>query len=271
MTQEIIENKGYWNSRLTVGTPVTGLVRIEWVTSRYGQIIPTNWSMAEVKPWMSTVAPLRFLVADAQNIIVQKAIENGSEWLFLIEQDNVLPHDCFVQMNEYMVSGKIPVVSGLYFTKSVPPEPMVYRGVGRGHYDKWKLGDKVWCDGIPTGTLLIHMSIIKAMYEDAPEYKAGDMTVRRVFETPAKVWYDKDTGALNWEAGTSDLNWCRRVIDGNYFEKTGWSKYQKMQYPFLVDTNIFVKHIDNSGREWPLELPIKYKPDEPKNKRKRRG
>ena len=255
---QIIENKGYWKSRLAIGTPTTGLVRIEWVSARYGQIIPTNWSQFEIKPWVNTIMPLRFLVADAQNIIVQTALDQDAEWVLLIESDNVLPHDAFIRLNQYMIHKDVPVVSGLYFTKSVPPEPMTYRGVGKGYYADWKLGDKAWCDGVPTGTLLIHSSILKAMWNESPEYNAGGIIVRRVFETPAKVWFDEATGQLRSETGTSDLFWCRRVIEEKFFEKAGWPKYQKMQYPFLVDTNIFVKHIDDNGRQWPLEVPKEY-------------
>lgn len=261
---QVIENKSYWKSRLCIGTPTTGMARIEWVAARYGQTIPTNWSQFEVRPWINTTYPLRYLVADAQNIIVQKAIEQNSEWLLLIEQDNVLPLDTFIRLNQYMIHGNIPVVSGLYFTKSVPPEPMTYRGPGQGYYDKWKLGDLVWCDGVPTGTLLVHMSLIKKMYEDSPEYNAGGIIVRRVFESPAKVWFDEEDGVIKSSAGTSDLYWCKRVIEEKYFEKAGWPKYQKMKYPFLVDTNIFVKHIDDTGRQWPLALPAQYVRDKRK-------
>jgi hypothetical protein len=256
----IVENTGYWRSRLVIGTPVTGLVRIEWVTARYGQIIPTNWSAAELKPWIEGISPLRFLVADAQNIIVQKAMELDAEWVLLIEQDNVLPHDAFIRLNTYMIEKKIPVISGLYFTKSEPPEPMTYRGQGWGYFDKWKLGDLVWCDGVPTGTLLIHSSVLKTMYNESPEYNAGGMLVRRVFDTPAKVWFDQDTGVIQSETGTSDLAWCRRIIKEKVFERSGWPEYQKKEYPFLVDTNIFVRHIDDTGRQFPLTIPKKFEP-----------
>jgi len=260
-TGQVIENTGYWKSRLVIGTPVTGLVRIEWVTARYGQIIPTNWSAAEIKPFIDSVAPLRFLVADAQNIIVQRTIEMDAEWMLLIESDNVLPPDAFIRLNTYMIEKKVPVVSGLYFTKSIPPEPMTYRKWGDGYYDKWKLGDKVWCRGVPTGCLLIHSSILKKMYEESPIYNAGGMMVRRVFETPEKVWFNQDTGVLESSVGTSDLHWCNRVIEEKFLEKAGWPKYQKMEFPFLCDTNIFVKHIDNNGREWPLSIPEKFRPE----------
>lgn len=258
VTGQVIENTGYWNSRLVIGTPTTGLVRIEWVSARYGQVIPTNWSQIDVRPWFESIAPLRYLVADAQNIIVQKVIEQNSEWLLLIEQDNVLPPDTFIKLNQYMIRKTVPIVSGLYFTKSVPPEPMIYRGLGSGYYGDWKMGEKVWASGVPTGCILIHASILKAVYAESPEYNVNGMIVRRVFETPARVWFDEATGAIQSESGTSDLFFCNRVMKGNFFEKAGWSKYQKMKYPFLVDTGIFVKHIDDTGRQWPLQVPKEY-------------
>ena len=36
---------GYTNT-LLVGTACTGLLRVEWVAARYGQLMPLNWSIA---------------------------------------------------------------------------------------------------------------------------------------------------------------------------------------------------------------------------------
>jgi len=263
---KLIENTGVWKQNVIVGTPVTGLVRIEWVLARYGQLIPTNWSMADVMQWIPTVAPLRYIVSDAQNMIVRSAIEKDAEWLFLVEQDNVLPPNTFWRLNEYMRRKTVPVVSGLYFTKSNPPEPLLYRGIGNSYFDKWKMGDKVWVDGVPTGCLLVHMSIIRAMWNDSPEYRVGDQVTRRVFAEPSKVYYDPMKGTMITSTGTSDLAWCQRVITEKYFEKAGWGKYQKMKYPFLVDTNIFTKHIDQNGTQYPLLIPKEFEPEKHEHK-----
>lgn len=254
------KNPGKWQNRLIIGTPMTGLVRAEWMFARYGQIIPTNWSVVDVVQFMSSNIPLEYQVADAYNIIIKTAVEKSFEWVLFIEQDNILPADGFVKMNQYMIDAKIPVVGGLYFTKSDPPEPLVYRGAGTGHYDKWKMGDKVWVDGLPFGFTLIHGSIIREMWNDSPEYLAGNTMTRRVFQTPNTVAVDP-SGAHLTNAGTQDLDWCKRVIEGNYFEKAGWPQYQKMQYPFLVDTSMFVKHITLDGVQYPLSVPDKFIPE----------
>jgi hypothetical protein len=255
VNNKLIENKGPWMKRIMIGTPSTGLVRMEWVMSRFGQIIPTNWSSTDCIQWLSTVAPMQYLVPDAQNLIVKEALDHGFEWLLLIESDNVLPPDAFLRVNQYMLDGKVPVVSGLYFTKSVPPEPLLYRGRGNSYYKDWKMGDLVWVDGIPTGFTLIHCSILKEMWKESPEYMINGQKLRRVFETPEKIWKDPENGGYHMLTGTSDLAWCERVMKENFFTKAGWPEYQKMKYPFLVDTNIFVKHILPNGQQFPLVDP----------------
>ena len=242
---------GYVN-RIMVATPTLGRVRIEWFSARYGQTVPPNWSMVQMVQFMNAMMPIQYLVADAQNIIAREALDKDIEWLLLWE-DDVLPRpDLFMRLNEYMRDGTIPIVSGLYFTKSEPSEPMVYRGRGNSYYTKWKLGDKVWVDGVPTGMLLIHNSIIRALWDESPEYQVDSRTTtRRVFNTPNKQWFDITSGVYNNVTGTSDLEWCTRIIENGIFKKAGWPEFQKKKYPFLIDTNLFCQQIDMEGRRYP--------------------
>jgi hypothetical protein len=196
---------------------------------------------------------MRYLVADAQNLATQMLVNNGQEWLFLHEDDVVLPPTAFCQLNDYINGGDIPVVSGLYFTKANPTEPVLYRGRGNSFYAKWKLGDKVWADGVPTGCLLIHSSILKLMYKESEEYIGlNGVKLRKVFETPSKTWYDPESVKFRQEMGTSDLAWCSRVIKEKVLKRAGWPDIGKKKYPFLCDTTLFCKHIDlASGKLYP--------------------
>lgn len=253
-------NKNVWKQRLLIGTPVTGLVRIEWAERRWSQVLPTNWGLVDLKPYLNASMPMRYQVSDAQNLIVKEAVEKDFEWVFLWEHDNIAPADAFLRINKYMKSAKYPVISGLYFTKSVPPEPIIYRGRGNSYFDKWKLGDRVMVDGIPTGCILIHMSLIKAMWDESPEYRLGDTIVRRVFEEPARIVFNKEFNSFVGEFGTSDLAWCTRVIREKFLAKAGWDKIAKMRYPFLCDTSFFWGHMDETGRNFPLEMPKEFIP-----------
>lgn len=251
---------GYMN-RVLIGTATTGLVRIEWVAHRYNVTIPVNWSQVEMTHQIPTYYPLRYQVADAQNIIVKQALfpqghqEGKFEWLLFIEHDVVIPADCFLILNEYLQEKKAPIVSGLYYTRSRPSVPLVFRGRGNGVYTDWNPGDIVYADGVPTGLLLIHTGILQLMWDDAPEYSVyGDIT-RRVFHTPRDMWVDPQTGNHGFKNGTSDLDWCNRVMEGDYIRKAGWEDYwdnlPDERYPFIVDTRLFAEHIEKNGERFP--------------------
>lgn len=245
------KNDGVWTNRILVATPTTGLVRMEWVNARYSQIIPCNWSEVSLMQWMSSYAPSQYLLPDAENLIAKAVVEGDYEWLLSIEDDNVIPPDTFIRLNEYMVKGDVPIISGLYFTKSFPPDPILYRGRGNSSFRDFKIGDKVWVDGIPFGCTLIHGSIIKTLWNQSEEYMVGNIKTRRVFKTPDVNLNIEDLGNSTLR-GTTDLAFCTRLMKEGIFEKAGWPKYQKMKNPFLVDTNILVGHIDRQGRVYPI-------------------
>jgi hypothetical protein len=243
-------NSTYTN-RLMIGSAVTGTVRIEWVQSRYGQIIPVNWSQVEYNHTMSGYYPLRYQVADAQNMIVQFALERDFEWLLLWEHDVIAPAASMIKLNEYMQGEIVPVVSGLYYTRSRPSTPLIFRGRGVGAYSDFEPGSEVWCDGVPTGFLLIHCGILRAMWAESSEYMIGNRTVRRIFETPRHSWVADDGPEYFSSQGTSDLDWCTRVMEGKFFEKAGWHDYQAKRWPFLVDTSLSCLHINPDGEVFP--------------------
>lgn len=259
-------NEGNFKNRLLISTPMTGLVRSEWVAARYNQTIPTNWSQVEFTQLMHSHIPLRYQVADAENISAKMAVEKGFEWLLFIEHDNLLQPGTFVRLNEYMIEKKVPVVAGLYFTKSDPPEPLVYRDFGWGHYRDWKMGDKIWCKGIPFGLTLIHGSILKVLWDESPEYVCSGQILRRMFQAADNEWWDPNLGIMNASSGTSDLQFCERLIKDRIFEKAGWPEYQKKEHPFLIDTNLFCYHISDNGLQFPLGgIPERYMPKNGKN------
>jgi hypothetical protein len=227
---------------------------MEWVAARYSQLIPMNWSQVGINQMMSGYTPLRYQVDDAQNIMVREALTGDFEWLFFLEHDVVIPDNTFVTLNKYMRDANIPVVSGLYYSRSRPSEPLVFRGRGTSVYDKFEIGDLVWCDGVPTGCLLIHHSILRAIWDESPEYiirsPSGTQITRRVFWTPREM--TNQNGMHSISSGTSDLHWCDRLMEGGIFEKAGWKDFcPDMANPFLVDTNIFCTHINPNGEQFP--------------------
>ena len=257
LTQDIVNSsKAY--KKVCICVPTTGNLRMEWVLSRYGCIIPVNWSNGDILMYFDQFSPSGYMVADARNICVEYSISQGFEWTLFIDHDTCIPPDTFLKLGEYMREMKYPVVSGLYYCKGNHPEPLIFRGRGNGYYDKWKFGDKVMVDGIPMGCVIIHNSLLKLMYNESEVYTAqsmsGPVVVRRVFETPRMYWVDPETGKSNSRGGTEDITWCERVIKGNYLERAGWSELAKEKFPFLIDTSIFCQHIDNNGIRYPGQM-----------------
>jgi hypothetical protein len=234
-------------NRMVICVPVTGLVRVEWMMARYGQLIPVNWSASDYLQYINTFSPLSYAVDDARNMSVQFAIEKDFEWVFFLDHDVVLPQDAFVRINEYVCDGKYPVVCGLYNTKSMPPEPLLFRGKGNSWYRDWKPGDKVWVDGIPMGCTLISVKLLKAMWEVSEQYMRGDVRLRKVFHTPRKLDYDETSNTFKIFGGTEDLWWCDRVIEERWLEKSGFTEVAGKEFPFLCDTNIKCGHITQNG------------------------
>lgn len=247
-----------WKKRICIAVPSTGQVRIEWMMARFGQVIPCNWSNGDIFQYYSQFSPVGWAVADARNVCVEYSISGGFEWTLFIDHDVILPPDLFLKISEYMNKGDYPVVSGLYYCKGSHPEPLLFRGRGNSYYSKWKQGDKVMVDGIPMGCTLIHNSILKVLYDTSEVYTqrtvGGQVVTRKVFETPRKAWFDPETMSYATKVGTEDLFWCDRVRDEKVFEKCGvekYAKFQKKKYPFLMDTGMFCRHIDESGKMYP--------------------
>lgn len=254
----IIYNKNQWRKRIMIGVPTEGLIRIEWAAHRYGQIMPINWSLGDFTVSYSpeqfpTMTAVGFSIDDAYNVIIKHAITQDVEWLLCIEDDVLIPHDLFLKIAQYIDDCKYPIVSGLYYSKGQPSEPLIFRGRGNGCFRDWKQDDKVWCDGIPFGCMLVHMSILKYMWDNSPEYTAANgEKVNKVIETPRKKYIDPETHAYMTQVGTQDLYWCDRIIKEDILNKTGWDLIANQKYPFLCDTSIFCKHIDrHTGKQYP--------------------
>ena len=249
--------------RVLFGIPSLSMIRIEFHLSFMGMIIPTNWSQASYVHIMPNYSPLRFLVADARNLIVQKAVQDGFEWLIFFDHDIVLPSNTLVKFNQYMLSNDVPIVGGLYFSKGVPADPLVYRGRGNSYYKDWHLGDKVWVDGMGLGCHLIHGSILKAIYDASPVYSIEQgINARKIFDSPYGELTDED-GNFRMIA-TEDLPFYDRLKEDGLLAKAGWPKYQKKKYPYLCDTSIFAAHINEQG----IRYPSKGEEEQFKRKRK---
>lgn len=250
-TTKTVKRRGTPKKRLLISCPMTGLLRTEWVLARYSQVVPCNWSMTEATIIIDTFTPLGFLVADARNHACNVVVRDNFDWMCFIDHDVILPPDFFLRINDVMNEEKYPVWGGLYFTKSVPSEPLIYRGTGNSYYKDWHFGDKVWVDGYGLGCHMIHGNIIRELAKRSPRYNSEGTEMPKIFETPAKVWFDPELGGYQKMVGTEDLYFYDRIIKEGILAKAGWPELQKKQYPFMCDTSVFCRHINDTGAQFP--------------------
>lgn len=243
-----------------LGTPTLGIIRIEWMNAMQGMVAPPNWSLIRS-------SPCGYTTHDAQNMLVDSMLRGGLRALLLIEDDTVPPPDALLKFDQWFwkMERKLapPVVSGLYHIKGsaeirtgktggikmLGPEPLAYRGGGQRAYRDWNYGDKIWVWGVPTGALLIHRSVLDAWAnEDIESYAIAGYPypVKRIFERPAHVWVDPETGGMHSASGTSDLYWSDQTVKRQILAKAGWPKYQKKEFPYIIDTGLLFKHIDRA-------------------------
>lgn len=237
--------------RVLISVPLTGTIRAEWMLARYGQGIPTNWSQTDILQWMDQYSPLGYLVADARNVAVDNMIKGKFEWLMFIDHDVILPYTTFSKFNQWMLKGTVPVLGGLYFTKSVPAEPLLYREWGSSYFIDWKMGTEVWVAAMGLGCNLIHRSILELIYKESEKYKVGTQEIRKVFQTPMHTFFDAEKQHWSTEGGTEDIFFYKRLKNERIYERAGWPEIQKKKWPVLCDTSIFCRHITMEGVQYP--------------------
>jgi len=242
---------------ILLGTASLGTIRIEWHNAMVGCVSPPNWALVR-----ST--PMGYLVADAQNMLVDTMLRGAFRALLLIEDDTVPPADAFLAFDRWFWKMERkhapPVVSGLYHIKGsaevrkgkkggiklLGPEPLAYRGSGSRAFRDWTPGDVIWVSGVPTGALLIHRSILEAWARE-PDVETYSLPgypfpLKKIFQQPSRVWIEN--GGVHVASGTSDLWWSAETMKRDILTKAGFGRFAKKDFPYIIDTALVFKHID---------------------------
>lgn len=193
-----------------------------------------------VNSWMSLIRPMNQLTAgpfflkgmevgEAYEEMVKMIRSNPDmkkfKYVLTIEEDNILPPDALLKLQEDIEAGPFDAVGGLYWTKGEGGKPMCY-----GRTDVSPLDFVPWlppqnvvapCRGLGMGCTLFRMSMLLDEKFERPMFK----TVQR-FEPGKGI-----------ELYTQDLK---------FFESAG-----KLGYRFAASTRVLVGHYDKeSGITW---------------------
>lgn len=97
-------------------------------------------------------------VAEADNILVHEALRDGAQYLFSLEEDVIVPSMGLRQLMATM--GRNPdatVVAGVVTSKTIPPEPMIYKEDGMGAYWGFQYGEVFEAASVHMGCTLIRL------------------------------------------------------------------------------------------------------------------
>jgi hypothetical protein len=101
-------------------------------------------------------------VDQARNEIVAEAIKQGHRYLLFVGDDTVMPaHALRMFLFRMENTPNCAAVGGVYFSKSLPPAPLIFRGNGSGSYWDWKVGEYFEVTGMGMDCILLDVEWLK--------------------------------------------------------------------------------------------------------------
>ena len=147
-------------AKMVIGLPVRKTSPIEFWISMLQALPPLNVRMSYLYQ-KGADAPGGKLPAEARNAIVQRAIDEGIEFLLFLDDDVLFPELAFYRL--WVAMSKHPeaaCITGIYTSKQDPAEPLLYRDEMDGAYWDWELGDLIPIHSAGAGIMLVRMSYV---------------------------------------------------------------------------------------------------------------
>lgn len=243
---------------IVVGIPTLGKgVSHFFAQARQGQMFPLVSSSMD---YYCVGKP----IAEARNEIVQYAIDNDAMYIYWLDDDVIPPQDAFLKLWKHQKD----IINGVYWSKSNPPMPLLFRGHLGMPYLDWHVGDLIEIDAAGNGLTLVKTEVYKKIEREigGPWYSVEYGSFPGVKQTPHnntedlyfywkakrvgyKVWadtgvqahhYDKNTGAM-YQMPTSSPQanpaWAVKPLNG---EKLIADYGSGGQSPYMLDEGITV-------------------------------
>jgi hypothetical protein len=154
----IVQYEGERPGLIVVGVPTFGAVSIQWHGHMMQLQTPLNRALRHLYVQGKEVG-------DARNEIVEHALalvgplgERVSHVLF-IDDDVLLPPDAVARL----LAHKLPIIAGLYYAKTIAPQPLVLADRFGGVRTDWTPGDLVECYAHGMGCTLIAREVFEAV------------------------------------------------------------------------------------------------------------
>jgi len=166
--------------------------------------------------------------ANARRKVVEHARAHNAEFLFFIDTDVFPPLDTLAKL----FAANKPIVTGIYYMKTFPPQPVIYKKMGSGPYYDFPVEELVEIEGAGLGCCLIKMEVFDKFEEAGIPFFQEN-------------WLHKksDGGIVNIPVG-----------EDHYF----FIKAKELGYKIYCDTSVLCDHLDiSTGALFPGEEEVK--------------
>jgi glycosyltransferase involved in cell wall biosynthesis len=207
----VSNEQNYLKSRRGIGICIIsrGTVPIKWMMhmNRVKNSFPGGifWKFLTVE---------RLSWAAARNECVRKCRQNNFKWLFFIDDDVFIPENA---LDRFLKSEK-DIISGIYWTKSENPSPVIFKEMGEGPIYNFPLDKIIPIGGSGLGCCLINLDVFDKFDEAGIPYFVE-----------------------NWVYTAPDGNKMKCPIgEDHYF----FWKAKEFGYPAFADTGVLCDHYD---------------------------
>ncbi|KKL11137.1 hypothetical protein LCGC14_2548840, partial [marine sediment metagenome] len=204
---------------IALAIPTWGKVSIAWASAMRHIGGPLGANTVELAPVIGKP------IAEARNELMEAAINNNCDYILFVGDDVLLPPDTLNRLLQRTWDNPdVHLVTGMYWTKTWPTQPYIWRGIQRGPYLNWKHGEFFELDYAGCDCLLIRLT---------PEMKAL-----------GPDWFSTE---WTWEGG-KEAPTLLATEDFFFYTKT-----RKAGMQLWCDSNVQCIHEDrNSGEQFAL-------------------
>lgn len=145
-------------ARISLGLPFYGGFSGEWMT----QMLTFTASLSREHDLREIISMGAMTADHNRNAIVRDFLKTDSEWLFWVDSDTLVPVGAVSRM---LAHGRT-LVSGLYYGKNAPHDPIAYTVYNGGFAPidrtlRWERGEILPVDAVGMGCMLTHRSVFE--------------------------------------------------------------------------------------------------------------
>jgi predicted SAM-dependent methyltransferase len=193
---------------VVVGIPSFGMVSTYFLESRGSQQFPL------VSSAINKIV-LNRPIADARNEIVEFALAQGANYIFWLDDDVIAPPDAFAKLYRHQKD----IVNGVYWSKSNPPMPLLFRNHLEGPYWDWHVGDFIEIDAAGSGLTLVKTDVYRNMKE--PWYSTEYLSFAGIPSNSPSPMNNTEDLYFYWKARQAGYQvWADTSVQALHFDKS---------------------------------------------------